>query len=392
MQIEEKKTCKDTVSATGPLKSCFYGHCQGECGTCSPECDNGGVCMRRMVPNVNDTLGELEGEVTIALRNDYPTDGNTWVRYCKCPAGFIGSKCEVEQKPYIPWVYACIGFILTTIGMVGYMGTEHLSPIPKGRKLTVAIPDDMSSDFYLTAVNVFVQYYMMGCGVFVYAVPWSDFFLIDILRAVSSIFVDFFGILSDVLLPDSWSSKDSDAFKMLFATVAPVLLLATAMFMGKEKKDKKGKQEWNSLGATIIFFVLPLINIPVVATLFKPIVGCHLMVDSMNPMPLVLEDEINRNPPVEVSFLPTPLRNDCSLGDSQNTFFYLGTFLLIPFWLVGLYLGSAADANMMAFPVRTVLIGASPLSIALLPPLSHCCRCRCRPFHAAPFCSLSPRP
>ena len=145
-----------------------------------------------------------------------------------------------------------------------------------------------------------------------------------------SFFIGFFEIIANLIVPDDWTSKDASMIKMIFSACVPIMLLASAIMTGKDKKTG----EWTQAGATIVYFILPMINIPVVATLFRPIVGathgfcsvadagqhmvfinavaltgCNFDVEGMNPVANESEDEITRDPPIEVSFLPVLLRD-----------------------------------------------------------------------------------
>lgn len=282
-------------------------------------------------------------------------DDNEYIRYCLCDEGWMGSSCEIEMLPWIPWAYVFGGLIFTTGLAIGVSGltafTDFASP---DRKFKESMTNKKGEDvvFKWGAVQLVFQYYLMGCGAFVYSVAWTDnFFLISFLRAMSNLFMGAFEVLGDLVLPDDYTNNDATAIKMVLAIMVPTFLIAQTM-VGAKTNPKTKKKVYSYGGSIIIYNIMPMITIPVVGTLFRPIVGCHFDSSSMNPQPLSAEDESTRSIPIEMQFLPYDMRKDCAFGDQQETYFWMGVGLMIPFWALGLYLGSAGNTMNMPFPLH----------------------------------------
>ena len=281
-------------------------------------------------------------------------EDNEFIRYCLCDEGWLGSACEFEVQSWIPWTYMATGFVLTTGLAVVVLGADAFDFNSAERKFKDTMTDHKGQDapFLWGGLNLVFQYYLMGCGAFCYSVAWTDdFFLINFMRAISSFFMGAFEVIGDYILPDDYTNNDTTAIKMALAISVPTLLYAQA-FAGKQKNPKTGKTTFSFFGNTVIYLVMPMLTIPVVGTLFRPIVGCHFDGSGMNPQPLSPQDESNRNPPIEMQFLPVSQRQDCSFGDQTQTYFWMGVALMIPFWTVGVYFGAIGKTDSMTFPVH----------------------------------------
>jgi hypothetical protein len=282
-------------------------------------------------------------------------ENNEYIRYCLCDEGWMGSSCELEMKPWVPWSYIGFGLVLTTGLAAAVLGpTAFLDFASEKRVFKETMTDKQGQEvpFMWSGLNLFFQYYLMGCGAFVYSVSWTDdFILVEILRALSNIFMGAFEVIGDILLPDDYTNNDATAIKMALATSVPMLLYVQAL-TGKQKNPKTGQTSFTYFGNKVIYVIMPALTIPVVGTLFRPIVGCHFDSSSMNPRPLNPEDESTRKPPIEMQFLPISMRQDCAFGDQTETYFWMGIGLMIPFWAVGIYFGSLGKTDTMTFPVH----------------------------------------
>ena len=282
-------------------------------------------------------------------------EDNEYIRYCMCDEGWMGSACEIQMQPWIPWAYVFGGLIFTTGLAIGVSGVgaflDFNSPDRKFKE-TMTNKKGEEVEFKWGAAQLVFQYYLMGCGAFVYSVAWTDnFFLITFLRNMSRFFMGAFEVIGDLVLPDDYTNNDSTAIKMCFAIMVPTFLIAQTMASATTNPKTK-KKVYSYGGAIIIYNIMPMITIPVVGTLFRPIVGCHFDSSDMNPQPLSPEDESTRSIPIEMQFLPVDMRKDCAFGDQQETYFWLGIGLMIPFWALGLYLGSGGKTDNMPFPVH----------------------------------------
>lgn len=281
-------------------------------------------------------------------------ENNEYIRYCLCDEGWMGSACELEMQPWIPWTYISVGFLLTTVVAIGVLGADAFDFNSNDRIFKETMTDHKGQDapFKWGGLNLVFQYYLMGCGAFTYSIAWTDdFFIVDVMRAVSEFFMGAFEVIGDYILPDDYTNNDATAFKMALAVSVPCLLYAQAL-AGKKKNPKTGKTTFSFFGNTVIYTITPMITIPIVGTLFRPIVGCHFDSAGMNPQPLRPEDESVRNPPIEMQFLPVSMRQDCSFGDQTAAYFWIGICLMIPFWALGIFLGSMGKTDSMTFPVH----------------------------------------
>ena len=266
--------------------------------------------------------------------------GNYWIRYCKCEPGFIGPSCEVETNPTVPLVYVILGLLATT-GLGFYiLGIEHLTNFNSpDRQMKDSHPESVNSSWNWTAANLMFQYYLMGAGAFCYSIAWTDdFFIIEFFRAFTTFIMEFFNVISEFILPDDWTNTDAQMIKLCFAVMVPMFIILTAttsqttlthaMVKARRAKGNKagkaGDKIYTHIGSVLVYQILPLMTIPVAGTLFKPIVGCHLNVDSMNPADVRPEDEASRTPSIDVQFLPVDQRHDCSFGNSTQTYMYIG--------------------------------------------------------------------
>lgn len=297
-------------------------------------------------------IGAIQYEIFPAVSD--AQEDNEYIRYCRCDEGWLGSACEFEIQPWIPWVYMGVGFALTTTVAVIVLGADVFGFGDADRTFKETMTDHKGQDapFMWGGMNLVFQYYLMGCGAFTYSVAWTDdFFLVNFMRALSNFFMGAFEVIGDFILPDDYTNNDTTAIKMALAISVPTLLYAQA-FAGRNKNAKTGKVTFSFFGNTVIYLIMPMLTIPVVGTLFRPIVGCHFDATSMNPEPLNPEDESVRNPPIEMQFLPVSLRADCSFGDQTETYFWMGVCLMIPFWMVGVYFGSLGKTDSMTFPLH----------------------------------------
>ena len=212
----------------------------------------------------------------------------------------------------------------------------------------------------------------MGCGSFCYSIAWTDNFpLIIVLRFVSDIMMGAFEVLADLILPENWTSNDAQTVKMTLAVSVPAFLIAYCL-VHATPHPKTGRRMFTYAGSFIIYTLLPMITIPVVGTLFRPIVGCHFDAPWMDPVPLRPEDESTRAAPIEMQFQPVHLRHDCAFGDKTETYFDLGVGLMIPFWAIGLFLGSQGSTERMLFPVHK---GFHVLHTQLMVVVAMACKC-----------------
>ena len=217
----------------------------------------------------------------------------------------------------------------------------------------------------------------MGCGSFCYSIAWTDNFpLIIVLRFVSDIMMGAFEVLADLILPENWTSNDAQTVKMTLAVSVPAFLIAYCL-VHATPHPKTGRRMFTYAGSFIIYTLLPMITIPVVGTLFRPIVGCHFDAPWMDPVPLRPEDESTRAAPIEMQFQPVHLRHDCAFGDKTETYFDLGLGLMIPFWAIGLFLGSQGSTERMLFPVHK---GFHVLHTQLMVVVAMACKCTFRQF------------
>ena len=158
---------------------------------------------------------------------------------------------------------------------------------------------------------------------------------------------------------------------MTLAVSVPAFLIAYCL-VHATPHPKTGRRMFTYAGSFIIYTLLPMITIPVVGTLFRPIVGCHFDAPWMDPVPLRPEDESTRAAPIEMQFQPVHLRHDCAFGDKTETYFDLGVGLMIPFWAIGLFLGSQGSTERMLFPVHK---GFHVLHTQLMVVVAMACKC-----------------
>ena len=202
---------------------------------------------------------------------------------------------------------------------------------------------------YTAVANCAVQHFMMASGSFAYSVPWThDFFLIRTLRTITQVLLGAARIVADWIVPDDWTAAETFMMQMLVASCGPILLLATAFV---NRKNTGHHKEFNEVGAFICFGVLPLLTIPTVSVLFRPIVGCHLQLDTFNPQPIAPEDMRRRTLTPEETFLPMMQRTDCSYGSATWSYFAVGSFILLPFWMFNLYIAMKVDEKQTRFPM-----------------------------------------
>jgi|EP01047_Picozoa_sp_COSAG01_P021464 hypothetical protein len=357
---------------------CFYGHCTGDCIHCSDPCVKGqGSCWQRAsndteeygVPadmedrswgipfsckasphgglvNCQDMGVTGERLPPAAPPSWVGEGGNEWIRYCRCEPGYIGPACEIEERPIVPIVYVLVGLVLTTAMALYVLGIDHVLDISE-RQMQLSHSAEEQRSWYWAAGTIVFQYWLMGAGVFAYSIAWTDdFFLIVFLRWISNFVLDFFHVIGEYVLPDDYTNVDAQMLKIVVAVMGPIWLMMTA-FNGQTKlttadikklraqgdsRGRAGDKVYSNLGIILIYMVLPLMTIPVAGTLFKPIVGCHLDLPSLNPAEISAEDQAARTPPIDIGFLPVDARHGCSYGQQTNLYMYLGLTLMIPFW------------------------------------------------------------
>jgi hypothetical protein len=249
------------------------------------------------------------------------------------------------------------------------LGHEHLTNFGAEHRNFIEhhTPDDEGA-WNWAAANIMFQYYLMGAGAFTYSIAWTDdFFILSMFRAITTFLMDFFEILGEWILPDDWTNNDAALVKICLAVILPIFVVLQANISrgtvqaadikkrraNGDNTGKAGDRVYSHFGLILIYVVMPMLTIPVSATLFKPIVGCHLNVDSMNPAPVRPEDEADRMGSIDAQFMPVDQRNDCSFGTSTEVYMYVGIVLMIPFWMGGLYLGANGDPSSdIAFPIH----------------------------------------
>ena len=223
---------------------------------------------------------------------------------------------------------------------------DHMNEVGESGSGKVPMSD---TTVYTAVANCAVQHFMMASGSFAYSVPWThDFFLIRTLRTITQVLLGAARIVADWIVPDDWTAAETFMMQMLVASCGPILLLATAFV---NRKNTGHHKEFNEVGAFICFGVLPLLTIPTVSVLFRPIVGCHLQLDTFNPQPIAPEDMRRRTLTPEETFLPMMQRTDCSYGSATWSYFAVGSFILLPFWMFNLYIAMKVDEKQTRFPM-----------------------------------------
>lgn len=359
--LEEDKVCSRTKDPRHGIW-CVFGQCTGSCTTCFKRCEKG-VCYRRLINDTHnwglaDDMGNGRGKPL--HHEDYVNKSSLdWVRYCKCDDGYIGSSCEITIMPAFPVVYTLLGLVGTTLLSIHFLGgMDHFLGRGEEHEIIDNMDDFTTSKIVEGSANCIAQHLMMSSGAFAYSVPWThDFFLIVSLRETTQLVMSIFKTLTAWITPDDWTSRDAFMIQMLAAAVLPILLLATAYTSRARPVNADGtpgsrKKEFTGVGSFICFGVLPLLTIPTVNVLFKPVVGCHLQLPSWNPQPIAPEDMTRSNLMPEESFLPVMQRTDCAYGNATWNYFIVGAGLLLPFWMFGLYLGTQLDETKTEFPMR----------------------------------------
>ena len=389
-------TAENKVCTRGPGDGiCIYGQCCEADGTsdhsilqeqeimetCQILACERGDCMRRAVHPVQaeDPEGEVhesewwEKSMLTGVTLQNVTEGD-YVRYCKCPTNYFGERCEEHMNPAWPIVYALLEFGVTTKFLYATVQREYLI-VPVDRPLPDT--DLAQAGLHWAAAAHATENFMMGIGVFSGAVAWSrDWVIVKVLRFIKNTLLEFLESLCQLMFPH-WTARDTFRIQILFSAMGPILLIATAWAKSQQLRQDgqagspaqrrpqahdpsqapmESQRRWQPQLQTFdfgslnrpVFVLLPLLIIPVVGTLFNPIVSCNLNVEWLSPEKTAPGQ--TRPPTPQDMFEPESMRKDCSWGSSES-YFEMGVILLIPFHIGWFVLMMNADEDNLRHPL-----------------------------------------
>ena len=370
---------KEDKQCTGTDNTCIYGQCCLYDGTdlalCSQKNCVAGQCMRRALgpSGTQEVDGEPHTKIwweKAEVAASPNRTGGDFVRYCKCSEGFYGKLCEEEMNPALPIVYALLQFAVTTKFLLA-MSSEHLSAAADA-----GVERAAQEGLDWTAAAHAAENLMMGIGSFSGAVPWShNWIMVKVLRFVKSTLLEFFDSLCQLLFP-SWTFRDTFRIQILVAAMGPILLMGHAWAVStgltgysrdrqqrerNRERDRENARNRPPVASTNsdsfdfgaankpVFTLLPLLLIPVVGTLFNPIVSCNLSVEWLWPEPVAPSN--GREPRAQDTFIPEHLRRGCSWGSGES-YTEIGMALLIPFHIGWLVIMMNSDEDKLRHPLK----------------------------------------